>query len=83
MIQIQNDATMWQHFVSIAVPIIGAFFVKELSAWLRDRRKERREAFERDKAGNEFAVLLKNYPLHYHTEAGGPLHAENIRLPRE
>jgi hypothetical protein len=83
MIQIQPDSTMQQHFVSIALPIIGAFIAKELSSWLRDLRREKREKAERGKKDNELAILLRNYRLHDHPEPEGVLHAENIRYARE
>lgn len=63
------------HFLSISLPIILSWGGVELSRWLRDRKREKRGA-------SELGFLLKNFQLHYHTEPDGPLHAENIRYPR-
>jgi hypothetical protein len=76
MIQAQAPLTMQQLFVSIALPMVAAFAAKELSAWLRDLRREKREKIE-------LAILLRNYRLHDHPEPSGVLHAENVRYARE
>lgn len=76
MIQVQAPITLQQLFVAIALPIIATLVAKEISAWLRERRREKREKVE-------LAILLRNYPLHDHPEPAGVLHAENVRYARE
>jgi hypothetical protein len=76
MIQAQTPITLQQLFVSIALPMVAAFTAKEVSAWLREIRREKREKIE-------LAILLRNYRLHDHPEHAGVLHAENVRYARE
>lgn len=63
------------HFVSIALPIMLSFAVKEASSWWRDRQKQKR-------GESEIVFMLRNFRLHDHPEPSGVLHAENIRFPR-
>jgi hypothetical protein len=56
--------------------MLAAFVAKELSAWLRELHREKREKIE-------LAILLRNYRLHDHPEPAGVLHAENVRYARE
>jgi hypothetical protein len=77
MIQAQTPITLQQLFVSIALPMLAAFVAKELSAWLRELHREKREKIE-------LAILLRNYRLHDHPEpTPSVLHAENVRYARE
>ena len=71
------------HFLTIALPIILAFLLKEWSSTRREKKRAARLVQEKLLQDSELTTLLRNYRLHDHTEQSGPLSAEQIRYPRE
>lgn len=68
------------HFFWIALPVIITTAIGQWLIWRENKRRgQAKDA--------EFKTLLKEYPLHEHTEwkdpeSSGPLRTENIRFPK-
>jgi hypothetical protein len=61
-------------FVPVLVVLLGMHIQNR-----RDAKKEKKDREEKDQV---FKTLLKEYPIHSHTESSGQLNVSGVRYPK-